>query len=327
MKVLLVTGGAGFIGSNFINYFIRRNKNYIIVNIDKLTYSGSTDNLMDVEASPRYHFVKGDICNQELISYIFKRYKPNCIINFAAESNVDRNMMHPAISAETNITGTLTLLECARNIWIKNKFYGNCFIQISTDEVYGSLGNSEDYSLEESILRPESLYSASKASADMIAMTFFKTYGMPVVITRCCNNYGPHQHIEKLIPTCIKNAFNDQPIPIYGDGSNVREWIHVLDHCIAIIRTIFYGKPGEIYNIGSGEEISNLEIAKKVLRLLNKPEDQIQLISDRPAQDKRYALNCYKIRNNLNWSSKYQLDDGLKETIRWYKENMNLEEN
>lgn len=321
MKVLLVTGGAGFIGSNFVKYFLRRNKNFIVVNIDKLTYAGNMNSLREIEESPRHHFIKGDICNYELVNYVMKKYRPDCIINFAAESHVDRSIDRPSIFAETNVMGTLTLLEGARYIWSKRNFIGTRFIQISTDEVYGSINNDKDYFLEESNLLPNSPYSASKASADMFVRSYVKTYGLPAMITRCCNNYGPYQNIEKLLPKCITNALEDRSIPLYGDGTNVREWIHVLDHCIAIIRVLFYGKPGEIYNIGSGEEMSNLNLVRNILKIMGKPEELIKMVDDRPGHDKRYALNSYKIRNNLNWSNKYSLDDGLKETIEWYKSN------
>ncbi|RCX16878.1 dTDP-glucose 4,6-dehydratase [Anaerobacterium chartisolvens] len=321
MKVLLVTGGAGFIGSNFITYFLKRNKNYILVNIDKLTYAGNINNLRSIENNPRYHFIKGDICNYELVNYVFRKYKPDHIINFAAESHVDRSISHPSVFVSTNILGTMTLLEGARHLWGRHGFQGNRFLQVSTDEVYGSLDNSNDYFLEESNLDPSSPYSASKAGADLMVGAFAKTYGLPVIITRCCNNYGPYQYSEKFIPTCVLNALQDNSIPIYGDGTNVREWIHVQDHCIAIIRALFYGKPGQIYNIGTGEEVSNLEMAARILKILDKPQELIRMVKDRPGHDKRYALNSYKIKSNLNWSSKIKLEDGLTDCVRWYKSN------
>jgi dTDP-glucose 4,6-dehydratase len=321
MKVMLVTGGAGFIGSNFINYFLRRNKNYIIVNIDKLTYAGNYENLSAVEESPRYHFIKGDICNYELVNYALKRYRPDFIINFAAESHVDRSINNPMVFAETNILGTLTLLDNIRHIWGRNAYRYNRYLQISTDEVYGSLENTKDYFSEDSGLMPNSPYSASKAGADLMVRAFTKTYNIPAIITRSCNNYGPYQNVEKFLPTCITHALQDKPIPVYGDGSNVREWIHVLDHCTAIVKALFYGKPGEIYNIGSGEEIANIDLAKKVLKTVNKPESLIRMTSDRPGHDKRYALNNYKAKCNLNWSCRYSLDDGIKETVSWYENN------
>lgn len=323
MNVLLVTGGAGFIGSNFIRYFLRRNKNFILVNLDKLTYAGSLNNLREIENNPRYHFIKGDICNQELVGYVMKKYRPDFVINFAAESHVDRSIHHPFVFAETNLMGTLTLLESARNLWGRRNSRGNRFIQISTDEVYGSLSNDTDYFTEESPTAPNSPYSASKASADMMVRAYFNTYGLPAIVTRCCNNYGPFQHIEKFIPTCITHALREEPIPIYGSGSNVREWIHVLDHCTAIIRVLFYGKPGEVYNIGSGEEMNNLELARKILDLLNKPQDLIRNVEDRPGHDRRYALNSYKVKSATGWSRKYKLSDGLAETAAWYMDHRN----
>lgn len=319
MRVLLVTGGAGFIGSNFIRYFLRRNKDFIIVNMDKLTSTSNLDNLKDLEDSPRYHFIKGDICNYELVNYVLRKYKPSFIINFAAEPDTVRNADNPAIFVETNIMGTITLLQGARYIWGKQSFKGNRFIQVSTDEVYGGIDNETGYFTEESKLAPESLYSASKAGADLMVRAFSKTYGIPAITTRCCNNYGPCQSIEQFIPACIINALQDKPISIYGDGTDVREWIYVLDYCTAIIRALFYGKPGEIYNIGTEDRISNIELAKKILKLLGKPEDRIEIVKDSPEYERRFALNSYKARNNFNWSNKYRLDVGLKETIDWYK--------
>ncbi|MCX7842424.1 MAG: dTDP-glucose 4,6-dehydratase [Clostridia bacterium] len=320
MRVILITGGAGFIGSYFAKYFLRRNKNFIIVNIDKLTDKSSIENLRELEDNPRHHFVKGDIRNQELVNYILKRYRPDFIINFAAESNVDRSFIHPSLFTETNVIGTQTLLEGARYIWAKNNFRGNCFVQVSTDEVYGE-NTGDDYFTEESRVLPNNPYAASKAAADMISRSYFISYGMPVVITRSCNNYGPNQGLEKFIPKCITNVLQEKPIPIYGDGSSIREWIYVQDHCIAIIRALFYGKPGEIYNIGTGEEIRNIELARGILRLCGRSEDFFQQVEDRPSHDKRYGLNSYKARNNLNWSSKIRLEDGLKLTMQWYRNN------
>lgn len=319
MRVILVTGGAGFIGSNFINYFLRRNKDFVIVNMDNLTYAGNLNNLKDLERSPRYHFVKGNICNQELVNYVIKRHRPEYIINFAAESNVDRSLNNPSVFGQTNILGTMTLLESARYFWGKRNFEGNRFIQVSTDEVYGSINNRDDFFTEECPIMPSSPYSASKAGGDLMVKSYFRSYGFPGIITRSCNNYGPNQYYENFIPTCINCALNDKPIPVYGDGKNVREWIHVLDHCVGIIRAMFYGNVGEIYNIGSGEEYENIELAKKILKTLGKPEDQLEMIKDRPGHDERYSLNSYKIRNNLRWGCKIKFDSGIKDTISWYK--------
>jgi dTDP-glucose 4,6-dehydratase len=322
MRVLLVTGGAGFIGSNFIKWFLRRNRDFIVVNIDKITYAGNPNNLRELENSPRYHYVKGDISNHELVNYIFMRFKPSFVINFAAESHVDRSITHPSIFVQTNVLGTITLLESARYIWGKRNFEGNRFIQVSTDEVYGSTNDEKSYFSEDANLMPGNPYSASKAGADLIIQSYSNTYKMPVIITRCCNNYGPNQHPEKFIPKCITNALQNKPIPLYGDGLNIREWIYVFDHCMAITRALFYGKPGEIYNIGTGEGMSNIELAKRILKLTGKSEDAIEMVNDRPGHDRRYALNSYKIRNNLNWAGRYKLEDGLKETVNWYKDNM-----
>jgi len=327
MKVILATGGAGFIGSCFIQYFLRRNKNFIIVNIDKLIYHGNMESLREIENSPRYHFIKGDICNSELMNYIFRKYKPEYILNFANDSRIDRIRDQPAFFTQTNIIGTQVLLEGARTIWSKNNYQGNRFIQISDYEVYGNTAQKTDYFLEESPLLPTNLLSASKAGADLLIQAFSKVSGLPAIIIRCCNNYGPHQTLDNFIPFCITNALSDRTIPIDGESADTREWIHVLDHCIAIIRALFYGKPGEIYNIGSGEEISNADLATRILKMLGKPEDMLALQRDRLVQNKRFAINSYKARNNLRWASKIQLDQGLKDTIQWYKSNRTLWEN
>lgn len=320
MRVILITGGAGFIGSNFIKYFLRRNKDFVIVNMDNLNYASNLNNLKELERSPRYHFVKGSILNQELVNYVIKRHRPDYIINFAAESCVERSINNPLVTTQTNVLGTLTLLESARYFWGKHKFEGNRFIHISTDEVYGATSDKEVFFAEESPLLPTNPYSASKASADMIVNSFVTTYDFPAIITRCCPNYGPYQNLANFIPTCITRALSDKPIPVQEDRSGLREWIYVLDHCVALIRIMFYGKTGEIYNISPGNEISNLDIAKKVLNLLGKPEDAIEMVGDR-SLDKRCFLNSYKLKNNLNWSSKFKLEDGLKETIYWFKSN------
>ncbi len=334
MKVALVTGGAGFIGSNFIRYFLKRNKNFIVVNLDKLTYAGNLDSLKDLEDSPRYHFIKGDICNFELVDYVLRRYRPQFIINFASESHSGRSLKHPLTFAATNIMGTVTLLEGARFIWGKNGFKDKRFIQVSASPVYGSPDNgglagssrnsSDDshYCLEESLLMPETPYSASKAGADLMAQAFWKSYRLPVIITRGCGTYGPYQNTENFISSCITNALQDRPIPIFGNGSETGEWIHVLDHCTSIIRALFYGKPGEAYNIGAGEEISNILLAKKILAMMGKPDDLIGT-SRNMICEISYGLNSYKIKCGLNWSKKYSLDDGLIETIEWYKNNRN----
>lgn len=319
MKVILVTGGAGFIGSNYINYYFKKHEDISIVNIDKLTYAGSISNLTEIKDSTRYHFIKGDICNEELVNDVLERYQPQYIINFAAESHVDRSISNPLVFAESNIIGAAKLLDAAHRHWSKSGYDGKCFVQISTDEVYGSINNSSDQFSEESGLMPNSPYSASKASADLMVRAFVKTYSFPAIITRCCNNYGSCQNAEKFIPTCIIHAMQNKPIPIYGSGTNVREWIHVLDHCEGITRALLSGKPGEIYNIGSGEELSNIDLAKKILKVMNKPEDLLKMVDDRPGHDLRYALNSSKTRNDLKWVCNYELDKGIQETIHWYE--------
>jgi dTDP-glucose 4,6-dehydratase len=321
MKILLVTGGAGFIGSNFIHRFLEENKDFIVVNYDKLTYAGNLNNLKKVETNPAYRFVKGDICDCEQFKKTLKEYEPDYIVNFAAESHVDRSISGPSIFGQTNFMGTLNLLQCVYDLW-GSKCSGKCFLQVSTDEVYGSIENDSDYFVEDSNLMPNSPYSASKAGADMMVRAFSRTYGLPVIVTRCCNNYGPYQYWEKFIPTCIKKALNNEPIPIYGNGTNIREWIHVSDHCSAITKVLFNGVPGEVYNIGSGEEVSNIDMARMILNNLGKPEDAIIKIDDRLGHDRRYALDSSKIRKQLNWSCNYKLEEGIKETIHWYKNNL-----
>lgn len=319
MKVLLVTGGAGFIGGHFVRYFLRRNKNFIIVNIDKLNHPGSLENLKEVENSPRHHFIKGDICNYELTGYVLKRYRPDYIINFAAESHGGKGGTNPIGYAQTNMMGTMSLLEGARSLWSRSNPGGCRFIQVSTDEVYGGIGHKKEYVMEEAGLTPENPYSASRAGADLMVQAYAKAFGVPAIITRSCSNYGPCQHPESFIPGCILNALRDQPIPVYNDGAGTREWIYVLDHCIALIRTLFYGKPGEIYNIGTGESISHMELAGKILKMTGKPPELLKRIPDKCSRDTGCTLNSYKIRSNLNWSSKYKLEDGLRETIEWYR--------
>jgi dTDP-glucose 4,6-dehydratase len=319
MKTILVSGGAGFIGSNFINWFLEKYKDFTLVNIDKLTYAGNVDNLKKVGNSPGYRFIQGDICDAGLVDDIMEQYQPDYIVNFAAESHVDRSISNPMIFAETNIVGVAMMLDAAHRLWGKTGFDGKRFVQISTDEVYGSIGHDEAPFSEESALLPNSPYSASKASADLMVRAFIKTYHFPASITRCCNNYGPCQYTEKFIPTCITNALMNKPIPIYGNGTNIREWIHVLDHCEAIAKVLFEGKAGEIYNIGSGEEISNIDLAKIILKCLNKPEDLIKMVSDRPGHDFRYALNSRKAKSILGWTCKYKFDEGIHKTINWYE--------
>ncbi|HHV29697.1 MAG TPA: NAD-dependent epimerase/dehydratase family protein [Clostridium sp.] len=321
MRVMLITGGAGFIGSNFIRFFLRRNKDFIIVNMDNLNYASNLDNFKDLERSPRYHFVKGSIANHELVNYVIKRHRPDYIINFASESNSDNCINNPINYMQTHVLGTQTLLESARYFWGKHKFQGNRFIQVSTNEVYGSTPNSDVFFSEDTPISPDNPFSASKAAADILVKSYASAYGFPAIITRSCPTYGPYQHIGNFVPTCIINALSDKPISVCQNSPNVREWIYVLDHCVALIRVLFYGKTGEIYNISSGNEMSDFDMAKKILRLLGKPDSTIERIGDSSLPDTRCVLNSYKLKNNLNWNTKFKIEDGLRDTILWYKEN------
>ncbi|MFW5981016.1 MAG: dTDP-glucose 4,6-dehydratase [bacterium] len=323
MKNYLITGGAGFIGSNFVRYMIDRysNDDINIIVLDKLTYAGNLENLKD--NMDKIKFIRGDICNQELLEYIFADYNIDYLINFAAESHVDRSIVKPEIFMKTNVLGTQNLLNKAKDFWkINQTEYKDRvkFLQVSTDEVYGSLGN-EGYFNESSILAPNSPYSASKASADMMVRAYKNTYNLPVNITRCSNNYGPYQYPEKLIPMIISNSLADKEIPIYGDGKNIRDWIHVKDHCQAIDMVLHHGVSGEIYNVGDNNEISNVELSKMILQILGKPESLITFVSDRAGHDLRYALDASKIKNDIDWKAEYDFEEGLKETIEWYLNN------
>jgi len=317
MQNLLVTGGAGFIGSNFIRYILKLRKNFRIINIDKLTYAGNLENLADIEKNytKHYKFYKADICDFETINNIVRKENINYIINFAAESHVDRSIENPNLFCRTNITGTQTLLNIAKKNEVKR------YIQISTDEVYGSLKFDELAFTETTHLSPNSPYSASKASADLITIAYYKTFDIPINITRCSNNYGPYQFPEKLIPLMINNALNDKELPLYGRGINVRDWIYVEDHCEAILTVLMEGKEGEIYNIGGDSEVSNINLVKKLLKLLNKSESLITFVKDRPGHDLRYAMNHQKITQDLNWKPRTSFEEGLKITVDWYLEN------
>ena len=307
---LLVTGGAGFIGSNFIKYII--NKKYSVVNIDKLTYAGNTDSLKDIENSEHYRFIRGDITDPGLVESVVGE-DIDAIVNFAAESHVDRSISDASVFIRTNVEGTRVLLDAALNHDIK-------LIQISTDEVYGSLGAHGQFT-EESPLSPNNPYSASKAAADLLVRAYFKTYGLPVNITRCSNNYGPFQHPEKLIPLTITNAMRDIPMPVYGNGLNIRDWLHVEDHCRAIEMVLLHGEPGETYNIGGCNEKTNIELVAMILKLLNKPKKLISYVSDRPGHDRRYAIDATKIAVKLGWNPSIDFDRGLIGTVNWYVEN------
>ena len=312
-KTILVTGGAGFIGSNFIHYMMDKYPEYKIINLDKLTYAGNLENLSDIEDNKNYQFVKGDIADNDIVSGIFKDNKVDAIINFAAESHVDRSIEEPGVFIQTDVYGTFVLLEAARN--------SDCslFLQISTDEVYGSI---EDGSFKESDpLLPNSPYSASKAGAEMIVRSFFKTYKTPVVITRTSNNFGPYQYPEKLIPLFVTNLIDDIKVPLYGDGMNVRDWIYVDDNCRALDLVLHKGSIGEIYNIGAGNEKPNVWITKKLIQLLNKTEEMINPVEDRLGHDRRYSVDCQKIQNELGWKTEYDFEEALEKTVKWYREN------
>lgn len=310
MEKILVTGGAGFIGSNFIRYMLQEHP-YHIINLDALTYCGNLENLRGVEDDPRYTFVRGSITDRKLVDGIIKDV--DAVINFAAESHVDRSIEDPEIFIRTNILGTQTLLEASRKHGVER------FIQISTDEVYGSA--EKGYFTEETPLAPNSPYSASKASADLMVRAYHRTYGLPVNITRCSNNYGPYQFPEKLIPLMITNALENKPLPVYGDGMNVRDWIHVLDHCRAVDLVLHRGRVGEVYNIGGNSERRNIEIVELIVRELGRDESLIRFVEDRPGHDRRYAIDASKIRNELGWRPLYNFEEGIRETIRWYIDN------
>ncbi len=314
IKAVLITGGAGFIGSNFIKYLLAQDNNVHIINLDALTYCGNLENLKEIENDDRYSFIKGSIQNSELVEYIIQKYQINGIINFAAESHVDRSILAAQPFIDTNISGTLNLLEAAKKYQIER------FLQVSTDEVYGSLGSDGKFT-EDSQIQPNSPYSASKASADHLVMAFVNTYGLPALITRCSNNYGPYQFPEKLIPLMILNAKVNKPLPVYGDGMNIRDWIHVEDHCSAI-RTVYNnGKIGEVYNVGGNCEKPNIEIVKTILKILNKPDSLIKYVKDRPGHDRRYAIDSTKIMTELGWKPAKTFEQGLQDTISWYLTN------
>lgn len=309
---IMVTGGAGFIGSNFIHYLLKKYGDIEIVNYDKLTYAGNLDNLKDVENDKRYHFVKGDICDRELVEKVIKEHEIEQIVNFAAESHVDRSITGPEPFIKTDVFGTFTLLEASRKFDIER------YVQISTDEVYGSI--KEGSFKEDDPLNPSSPYSASKAGADMLVIAYYKTYGLNTVITRSSNNYGPYQYPEKLIPVLIIRALHDKPLPIYGDGTNVRDWLYVEDNCEAIDLVRTKGKKGEIYNIAANDEWQNIDVAKLVLKYLKKPESLITFVEDRLGHDFRYSLKVDKIKE-LGWQPKIRFPEGLKRTVEWYVNN------
>lgn len=314
MKKMLITGGAGFIGSNFIHYILSKYNDYQVINLDKLTYAANLDNLKDIEDNKNYKFIHGDIADKEFIFKLFEDKKFDIVINFAAESHVDNSILNPQIFTITNILGTQVLLDACRKYNIKR------FHQISTDEVYGELPLDDKNILftEKTPLNPSSPYSASKASADMLVKSYYRTYSLPITISRCSNNYGPYQHLEKLIPLMISKAINNDNLPVYGNGLNVRDWLHVYDHCTAIDLIIHEGKIGEIYNIGGNNEKSNIDVVKIILKELGKSEKLIKYVNDRPGHDLRYAIDSTKIKTTLNWNPVYSFEKGILDTIKWY---------
>ena len=327
MKNILVTGGAGFIGSNFVHYMLK-NHDYNIINLDALTYAGNLDNLSDIENDSRYTFVKADIRDKEAVENVFVKYDIDTVVNFAAESHVDRSITEPEIFLTTNVLGTQNLLETAKRHWkadpndkYSSEFaQGVKFLQVSTDETYGALGKTGMFT-ETTPIAPNSPYSASKASADLVVRAYHNTFGMPVNITRCSNNYGPYQFPEKLIPLMINNCKSEKQLPVYGDGMQIRDWLHVSDHCEAIDLIIHKGKVGEVYNIGGHNERTNLQVVQTILKALDKPESLIKYVKDRPGHDRRYAIDPTKIETELGWKPKYNFDTGIAQTIQWYLDN------
>ncbi|MCX7974293.1 MAG: dTDP-glucose 4,6-dehydratase [Candidatus Aminicenantes bacterium] len=310
-KTILITGGAGFIGSNLIHYLLRQYPEIKIINLDKLTYAGNLENLEDVASDPRYEFIRGDICDQNLVQEIFPRI--NGVIHLAAETHVDRSILDAGQFVLTDVFGTFVLLDALRR-----SLHVEYFLHVSTDEVYGS--RDEGYFREEDALNPSSPYAASKAGADRLAYAYYVTYGLPIIIIRPSNNYGPYQYPEKFIPLFITNALDNLPLPLYGRGTNIRDWLHVEDHCRAIDMVVKYGREGEVYNIGGNNEVPNITVAEMICDFLGKPKDLIRFVKDRPGHDRRYALDCQKIRS-LGWQPQIPFEEGLRKTINWYIEN------
>ena len=331
MKNILVTGGAGFIGSNFVKQMLEKEKDFnLLINLDLLTYAGNLENLKEIENDKRYKFIKGDICDRSLVESIFDKYDIDTVVNFAAESHVDRSIENPEIFLKTNIFGTQVLLDTAKKHWkiypedkySKEYKSGVKYLQVSTDEVYGALGKAGMFT-ETTPLSPNSPYSASKASADMFVRAYYETYALPVNITRCSNNYGPYQFPEKLIPLMINNCKTGKKLPVYGDGMQIRDWLHVSDHCAAIRTVLHKGIVGEVYNIGGNNEKANIEIVKLIIKELGASEDLIEHVKDRPGHDRRYAIDTAKITSQLGWRPEYTFERGIHETIQWYLENEN----
>lgn len=320
---IIVTGGAGFIGANFVKYMLKKYPEYKIICLDALTYAGNMETLSDILDNPQFGFVKGNIASQKDVFDLFERTRPDMVVNFAAESHVDRSIDNPRIFLETNIIGTQVLMDACRKYGIKR------YHQVSTDEVYGDLplDRPDLFFTEETPIHTSSPYSASKASADLLVLAYYRTFKLPVTISRCSNNYGPYQFPEKLIPLMITRALADEPLPVYGKGENIRDWLYVEDHCSAIDLIIHKGREGEVYNIGGHNERTNLEVVKAILRVLNKPESLITFVKDRPGHDMRYAIDPAKIHNELGWLPKTKFDDGIKQTVEWYLENRTWWEN
>jgi dTDP-glucose 4,6-dehydratase len=313
MKIL-VTGGCGFIGSNFIRYLLKTYPDYSVINVDKLTYAGNLENLSDLSPSPRYHFLRGDISDASQMEELVSK-GVDAVVNFAAESHVDRSIEDPTAFMKTNVFGTFVLLETLRKVFPKQRIL---FLHVSTDEVYGSLGESGAFT-EETPLAPNSPYAASKTAADMMVRAYYQTYGLPAVITRCSNNYGPYQFPEKLIPLMISNAMEDKELPMYGDGLNIRDWIHVEDHCRGLDVVLHRGRKGEVYNIGGRSERTNLSVAQAILDHLGKPHSLLRFVADRPGHDRRYAMDFSKIEKELGWSPWVTFEDGIRRTVEWYQ--------
>ncbi|MDB8564836.1 dTDP-glucose 4,6-dehydratase [Turicibacter sanguinis] len=322
-KKMLVTGGAGFIGGNFVHYMVNKYPNYMIVNLDALTYAGNLETCQPIEGKPNYKFVKGDIADREFIFDLFEKEKFDVVVNFAAESHVDRSVKDPEIFIKTNVLGTQVLMDASRAYGVER------YHQVSTDEVYGDLplDRPDLFFTEETPLHTSSPYSASKASADLLVFAYHRTFGLPITISRCSNNYGPYHFPEKLIPLMISRALNDEKLPVYGNGENVRDWLHVYDHCAAIDLILHKGRVGEVYNVGGHNERTNLEVVRTILKALGKSEDLITYVTDRPGHDLRYAIDPTKLETELGWKPTYNFDTGIAQTIQWYLDNKQWWEN